>query len=159
MHSVRNHHLWTIRHLRWVNPPIQVSLCPNSVAQTNILWPAFLGSLCEEAQRAQFLSQLLTVWLQLAGTGPGSVNVNRAVFWFACPICPVSRFSRMEKSSGDIFGHRDPGRGSIQRWRHLVTGWAFCPDVWPCVKPCCTQGLLRDGNGGYSWILRGQTRT
>ena len=55
-----------------------------------------------------------------------------------------------------IFLATDLGRGSIQRWSHLVTGWALSPDVWPCVR----LAALKDcGGEGMGILSPGQTET
>ena len=47
-----------------------------------------------------------------------------------------------------IFLAWDPGRGSIQRWSHLVIGCAFCPDVWPCARVAALKDCKGNGNFG-----------
>ena len=54
------------------------------------------------------------------------LNVNGAVVWAACPICPVSRFSRMEKSSRYFWP---------QAWDEEVSrDGVILSQVGPCVQ-------------------------
>ena len=118
-------------------PGVPVSQLSGPLSQPNILWPLW-GS-----------ARLIFAPIIAPPAGLAQeVGVNRAVFWSACPICPLSRRSRMEKL---IFLAADFGQGSVQRWSHLGVGCASVSPLSTCLalrQAHCTCGALERESRG-----------
>ena len=109
----------------WGQP--QVSQCPNSVAHCphqTVCGQHFWGPCVGRYSESNFCPNYRPF-------GPADwdqevLNVNGAVVWAACPICPVSRFSRMEKSSRYFWP---------QTWDEEVSrDGVILSQVGPCVQ-------------------------
>ena len=125
-------------------PGVPVSQLSGPLSQPNILWPLW-GS-----------ARLIFAPIIAPPAGLAQeVGVNRAVFWSACPICPLSRRSRMEKL---IFLAADFGQGSVQRWSHLGVGCASVSPLSTCLalrQAHCTCGAPKRESRGYRGRLPG----